>query len=269
MWGKKMALQAQIRGRRIEVRTENVQRFHLKMEGPLEKALRSLKVDVDGFSVRVRKAIPGDWIGMEAKLGEDGKVKGWSAEKRKEAPEDQAVLGTVPITLTREGLDSPLGNWFTDAIRWATGADVAFQNNGGIRKDLEKGPVTVADIFELNFPDELYTFEVTGKELLAILEHDVRDEKERPMQVSGLRYTFDRSRPEAPRIVRSTVEPDKVYTVGAEDFLSHRGEQFFGGKVAFINTGIHIVDAQIRYFRQMKKIGTKSEGRIEEIGTAR
>ena len=206
---------------------------------------------------------------MVAKLGEDGKLKGWIAEKRKEAPEDQAIPGTTPVTLTREGLDSPLGNWFTDAIRWATAADVAFQNNGGIRKDLENGPVTVADIFELNFPDELYTFEVTGKELLAILEHDVRDEKERPMQVSGLRYTFDQSRPEGSRIVRSTVDPDKVYTVGAEDFLCHRGEQFFGGKVAFINTGIHIVDAQIGYARKMGRIEAKSEGRIEEIGTVR
>jgi uncharacterized protein (DUF362 family) len=269
MWGKKMALQAQIRGRRIEIRTENARRFHLKMEGPLAKALRSLKVDVDGFVVRVKKTTPGDWIGMEANLGENGKVKGWSAKKRREAPKDQTVLGTTPATLTREGLDSPLGNWFTDAIRWATGADVAFQNNGGIRKDLEKGPVTVGDIFEMNFPDELYTFEVTGKELLAILEHNVRDERERPMQVSGLRYTFDRSRPEGTRILRATVDPDKVYTVGGEDFLCHRGERFFGKKVDFVNTGIHIVDAQIRYARQMGRIEAKSEGRIEESGVAR
>lgn len=183
------------------------------------------------------------------------------------------VLGSASSTLIREGTepdvwDSPLGNWFTDAIRWGTGADVAFQNNGGIRKDLEEGPVTIEDLFEMNFPDELYIFEVTGKELLAILEHDVRNGKERPMQVSGLRYTFDRSQPEGSRIVQSTVDPDKVYTVAAEDHLCHRGERFLGREVAFVETGVQIVDAQIRYARKMGRIVAKSEGRIKEIGTS-
>ena len=97
MWGKKMEVQAQVQRNRITIRTENVRRFHLKMEGPLEKALRSLKMDVDGFSVRVKKATPGDRIGMEADFSEDGKVKGWSAKKRKEAPEDQTLLGAAPV----------------------------------------------------------------------------------------------------------------------------------------------------------------------------
>ena len=267
LWGGRMEVQARIVKGRIEARTENVRRFYLKVEGPLADLGRSMKVDVDGFEVRVKKVAKGDRIEMEADLRKDGEVKGWKAKKRREAPEDRMAVGRAPETLTREGLDSPLGNFFTDAIRWATGADVAFQNNGGIRKDLEAGPVTVEDIFAMNFPDELYTFEVTGRELLAILEYDVRDAKERPMQMSGLRYTFDRSRPEGSRIVRSTVDPEKLYTVAAEDYLCIRGERFFGREVDFVNTAAHVVDAQVRYARKMGKVVARTEGRIEEIGS--
>ncbi len=86
------------------------------------------------------------------------------------------------------------------------------------------------------------------------------------MQMSGLRYTFDRSRPEGSRIVQSSVDPDKVYTIGAEDYLCNKGERFFGGNVPFVETGIQIVDAQIRYARKMGEIVAKTEGRIKEIG---
>ena len=267
LWGGKMEVQAKILKDRVKVRTDNLRRFHLKVEGSLARLGRSPMVDVDGFEVRVKKVSEGDWIEMKVDLRKNGEVKGWKAKKSGEAPEDQMVVGEAPETLTREGLDSPMGNFFTDAIRWATGADVAFQNNGGIRQDLEAGPVTVEEIFALNFPDELYTFEVTGEELLAILEHDVRDEKERTMQMSGLRYVFDRSRPEGSRIVQSTVDLGKTYTIAAEDYLCREGGWFFGGEVDYVNTKDHVVDAQVRYVRKMGKVDVRSDGRIEEIAS--
>jgi len=85
------------------------------------------------------------------------------------------------------------------------------------------------------------------------------------MQMSGLRYAFDRSRPEGSRIVRSTVKPEKVYTVAAEDYLCLRGKRFFGREVTFVNTTDHVVNAQVRYARKMGKVDVHSDGRIEEI----
>jgi len=264
MWGERMELQAQIAGERLEIWTDNVRCLHLKREGAFREAGKVSKVEVDGTIVRVNRSVPEDGIEVEAVVGEDGGVKGWKVRKRADRLEAE-VLGHAPATLDREGLDSPLGNWFTDSICWATGADVAFQNNGGIRRDLEQGPVTIEDIFAMNFPDELYTFQVTGRELLEILEHDVRDGKERPMQMAGVSYAFARSRPEGSRIVRSSVDLDRVYTVAAEDYLCNRGERFFGRKVDAFKTGIQIVDAQIRYARRRGRIVSRSEGRIEEV----
>jgi len=67
-----MEVQAQIRGKRIEIRTENVRRLHLKVEGPLAELGRSLKVDVNGVAVRVKKVAQGDRIELDVKLGKDG-----------------------------------------------------------------------------------------------------------------------------------------------------------------------------------------------------
>ena len=72
MWGEMMEVQAQIRGKRIEIRTENVRRLHLKVEGPLAELGRSLKVDVNGVAVRVKKVAQGDRIELDVKLGKDG-----------------------------------------------------------------------------------------------------------------------------------------------------------------------------------------------------
>ena len=146
---------------------------------------------------------------------------------------------------------------------------MAFQNNGGMRRDLEAGPVRISDIFEINYRDELLTFNVTGTELLEILEHDVRDGRERPMQVSGISYSFDRGRPQGERIVESSIDPNRTYTVAAEDYLCHRGEQFFGRKVDHTESGPQIVDGQIRYVLQMGgRVEPEGEGRIREVGGA-
>ena len=104
---------------------------------------------------------------------------------------------------------------------------------------------------------------------LAILEHDVRDGKDGPpMQVSGLWYVFDRRRPEGDRVVSSTLDRSRTYTVASEDYVCLRGERFFGREVEFVKTGIHVVDAHIRYARHLGQVVAQSEGRIREVGTS-
>jgi 2',3'-cyclic-nucleotide 2'-phosphodiesterase (5'-nucleotidase family) len=58
-------------------------------------------------------------------------------------------VATIPVTLTRQGNQYPLGNLIADAQRWAAKGDVAIMNNGGIRTELRAGEATYGSLFEI------------------------------------------------------------------------------------------------------------------------
>ena len=273
MWAVRMELEARLKEDGLKIFTDNIKGFRLKLVSPLINMPQPLALTVDDFELVPLRGDEGQLFDVTARLGPDRELQGWDvAPGSGEGSGAGTILGAAPDILSRAESpaghwDTALGNWFTDAIRWATETDIALQNNGGIRRDLEAGPVAITDIFEMNFRDELYIFEATGTELLEILEHDLRDGNERPMQVSGLRFTFDRTRPQGQRVIDSDIDPARVYTVSAEDYLCQRGERFFGRTIPFTESGIQIVDAQIRYARehQKGKIEAQSEGRIREV----
>ncbi|EMA13081.1 bifunctional metallophosphatase/5'-nucleotidase [Haloarcula marismortui] len=69
---------------------------------------------------------------------------------------------------TTYGGECRLGNLVADAYRWATGADVALQNSGGLRNDTVPldGALTVADMVSVvPFEEPLTVAELTGAEL--------------------------------------------------------------------------------------------------------
>lgn len=269
-WGWPMELEAIRNPDGLEIVTSNVGSFHLAARGPLAQVGAPLAVQVDGHAVGPLRLAPGARVALGAVVS-DTSVVDWRVLAEAIPVDDDMVVAVAPDSLSRSDRppghwDTPLGNWFTDAVRWATHVDVVFQNNGGIRTDLEAGPITVSHLFDLNFPDEIYDFQVSGEELLVMLEHDVRDGKNGPpMQVSGLWYVFDRRRPEGDRLVSSTIDPSRTYTVASEDYVCLRGEGFFGREVDYRKTGTHVVDAHIRYARNRGQVVGQSEGRIREI----
>jgi len=276
-WGHPMELTARLMDTGgVEVFTDNVRSFHFRLVSPLIELTQPIDLRVDDLEVDPLTGEEGEIVELSAMLDSDGAIVGWrSTSGAGGVSEGGQIIGEAPRVLRRDESppgywDSPLGNWFCDAIRWTAGTDVAFQNNGGMRRDLEAGAVRIIDMFEINYRDELLSFSVTGVELLEILEFDVRDGRERPMQVSGVSYSFDRSRPQGKRITESSIDPHRTYTVAAEDYVCHRGEQFFGRKVNHTESGPQIVDGQIRYVRQMGgRVVPEGEGRIREVDGAR
>ncbi|MGK5083380.1 5'-nucleotidase C-terminal domain-containing protein [Bdellovibrionota bacterium FG-1] len=66
--------------------------------------------------------------------------------------------------------ESALGNIVADAMRDATGAQVALMNAGGIRSNWEQGAITYGDVFRaLPFDNTVVKSQVTGKELKTII----------------------------------------------------------------------------------------------------
>ncbi len=263
MWGNEMELQATLSNQRLEILTGNVRAFRLEPEGPLEQPMIGVDLVIDGMQVgtvphgRWRVAIDdaGTWTMTPANIM-DWEEAGFVGEALEDLDRDH-----------REGeFDSPLGNWFTDAALAATGADVAFQNNGGIRGDMEADRISIRDIFRINFPNDLYTFPLTGHELLEVLEFDARDGKPRPMQIAGIEYVIDRSQPEGQRIVESNIELDRSYTITSQAYVCDRARRFFGRDIEVSNSGIQTVDSQINFIQSQGPIRAPGTGRIRVIG---
>jgi len=67
--------------------------------------------------------------------------------------------------------ETAIGNFCADAYRHISGADIAFVNGGGIRRDIPKGDVTREDILKIHpFGNMLSVCEATGQEILDALE---------------------------------------------------------------------------------------------------
>ncbi len=73
----------------------------------------------------------------------------------------------------------------------AQNADFAFLNEGVVRTSIPAGPITYGQIYSLlPFDNVLVTMNLTGSEILAILEQGVSGQKGL-IQVSGLKFTYD------------------------------------------------------------------------------
>ncbi|MBQ3602471.1 MAG: 5'-nucleotidase C-terminal domain-containing protein [Clostridia bacterium] len=84
------------------------------------------------------------------------------------------------------------GDFVADAYRAVTGSDVAIANGGGIRAEIEAGSVTRKSLMDVNaFNNNMCVLEVTGQQIIDILEHGARkcpEELGSFFQVSGMSF---------------------------------------------------------------------------------
>lgn len=158
-----------------------------------------------------------------------------------------ALTGTSPRLCRIE--ECLLGNVISDAVLEDTGVDIVFQNGGGIRADIDEGEVTLGEVLTvLPFGNLISTFELSGADVLAVLENSVSrielDENNNPlvdgasgrfMQVAGLRYTFDATQEVGSRVVSADVMQDgeyvaldaeAIYSVATNDFVRAGGDGY-------------------------------------------
>ena len=153
-----------------------------------------------------------------------------------------------PLTRTATLLDSrnaavrggeaAIGNLFADALRSATGADLAVINGGGFRGNrvYEAGAeLTRRDVMrELPFGNKAFVLQVTGAELRTMLEQAfARAERLTGAfpQVSGLTIRADVTRPVGSRVVTVNVDGKALddattYTLVTNDFLARGGDGY-------------------------------------------
>lgn len=83
-----------------------------------------------------------------------------------------------------------LGCMATDAIRIETGSDIALQNPGGVRiKTYPRGPMTVEQVYRMDpFGNEVISYNLTGEEVIRLIETAYYADYDAPPYVSGIQY---------------------------------------------------------------------------------
>ncbi|MFI7302992.1 bifunctional metallophosphatase/5'-nucleotidase [Micromonospora aurantiaca] len=215
-------------------------------------------------------------------------------------PVADRVVGetTAAITKTQENLyqtgvdangkptyqtgESPLGNLIADAQLAATDTEqnavAAFMNPGGVRADLDAGPVTYAEAFTVQpFANNLVTLDLTGAQLYCMLEQQFT--VARVLYASStVNYVVDVNGTTAPagtpcagtRVVRGSltingtpVTDTATYRVTVNNFLAGGGDGFSvltGGTNAV--TGQIDLDAFTGYLTEKSPVSPPALDRI-------
>ena len=181
------------------------------------------------------------------------RVAGWNSGVASVAAQ---VVGTAGVALHRGRPESTIGDFITDAMRADVQADVALQNPGGMRADLDAGPITRGEVYAvMPFDNTVVTVQLTGALLKLALEQSLQHG--RVTQVSGIRYKIDASKPELERVTDLTladgtpVERARTFTVATNNFMATGGDHYdaLGQGTNRTDTGRLIRDAMEAWVR--------------------
>ncbi|MGE5633179.1 MAG: 5'-nucleotidase C-terminal domain-containing protein, partial [Caulobacteraceae bacterium] len=192
-------------------------------------------------------------------------------------PIKNEVIGKATAAFPHSPKDTQttlLGNWASDVMRKVTNSDVAFQNGGGLRRDLPAGDITMGLMYEIMpFDNTLFTFELTGAQVKAAVEHGIMSTEMNPGQFSGLTVQYDSKKPAGQRIVKITLSNGKplvdtqLYKVVTNDFQASGGDNytmFKEGKNPK-DTSIPVRDVLVNEIKAKGTISPVDDGRLTDI----
>ncbi|MBA4774488.1 5'-nucleotidase C-terminal domain-containing protein [Agrobacterium salinitolerans] len=180
-----------------------------------------------------------------------------------------------------------MGNLVADATLARVkdqGVTIAFANSGGLRSSIDAGDVSMGEVLTvLPFQNTVATFQLKGEDIRAALENGVSqidDGAGRFMQVSGLKYSFDRSKPAGSRVVSVGVkegdafvplDPAKTYIVAANNYVRTGGDGFKVFATKAVNAydfGPNLEEAVAAYITANSPYKPYTDGRISEVTPA-
>ncbi|MGE5679195.1 MAG: 5'-nucleotidase C-terminal domain-containing protein, partial [Pseudomonadota bacterium] len=212
------------------------------------------------------------------KATDDTRVNGWFAYiQTKIGPIKNEVIGKATADFPHSPKDTQttlLGNWVTDVMRKITGADIAIQNGGGLRRDLPAGDITMGVMYEIMpFDNTLYTMDLTGKQVRAAIEHGIMSEDFNPGQFSGVIVRYDSTKPAGERVVEikmadgTMLDDNKLYKLVTNDFQAGGGDKYdmFKEGINRVDTAIPVRDALVDEIKAQGTISPVDDGRLTDI----
>lgn len=216
------------------------------------------------------------WAGVSVQtlpfdgLTADPKTKEIVEQAQKEiSPVKNQLLGNALTDLfhDRESKEvSLLGQWVTDVMRQEAQADIAFQNAGGLRVTIPAGAITMGKIYEvLPFDNTLVTVNLTGAQVLKILEHGIASKKIGMVQFSGIKVQQNAlGHLHVTMADGSLLALNKTYKVATNDFMYSGGDEFTMFKEGFDyrDTNIPLRDLLVNYIKKQQLLEVQKDNRF-------
>lgn len=185
---------------------------------------------------------------------------------------------------TRIG-ETTMGRAVTDAYLLATGADIAFENAGGIRASIQKGKVSYKNVLDVSpYGNYIVTKRLSGKEILEILETSLEIMKANieanekgdydgwpgnsgnTLQAGGIEVRYNLSREKGSRILSALVDGKDVqesqsYIVAMNNYLPRANDYPQLNDKANIHEYQACEDALAAYLSQSEDVVRESLGR--------
>jgi len=188
------------------------------------------------------------------------------------------VVGTTPVDLNGEREfvrtgETNLANLVTDSMIYATGADISFIGGGSIRTSINAGDITMGDVLTvLPFSNLIVTLEMTGPDVLEILEHGVSEYPEPAglfIQVAGIHFVFNPDAEPGQRVIEVTMadgtafDINRTYIIATVEFIAAGGDGY-----TMMQRGTDLVfyggdaEAFVEYLQTNPIITAEPEGRV-------
>lgn len=275
--GRPAAVEARVIDRRtVDVKVQNAAAVALFPDPELLDPESPVEIRVNGT------ALDGVVCGpdREIQLTADGdNWKGIVSDRNPRSPLDYRThrIGKVKSAPNQAGpAQTTMGTWMADAMRHATGADIAVCN-GRYQRGIplvDGQDLYLVDLVNWIRPAiwALCTCDLSGRALLEIIEDSIYDGKKRIQflpQVSGCRYAFDDTRQRGRRVVDSDIDPDRAYRVVFEKQALSRETMHLAGRfeqIPFEEHDITILSAAWAYVQACGGvIDARLDGRVREV----
>ena len=192
------------------------------------------------------------------------------AKYKAQFPELQEVLCFSEERISRlYNEESDLGNLYADIIRAEVSAEIGFMPSGALRKDLPQGDVPLMDVIDsFPFTDRVAELEMTGRQILAVLEQSLTLERGM-LQVSGLRVGYDLSRPVGNRVISVQVNEvdlklEQLYRVSTVEIMAQGGDLFttFRKATRVERPDVRFSEVLAERLREMRTLVIPKRGRL-------
>ncbi|HEX8597490.1 MAG TPA: 5'-nucleotidase C-terminal domain-containing protein [Chloroflexia bacterium] len=188
---------------------------------------------------------------------------------------EQVGVAAALVDRSRGG-ESKMGNLVSDAVRATYQVDVVLQNSGGLRADFQPGPISKGDVFAvLPFGNLVVTGDLKGSDLLAALENGVSDvsgSAGRFIQVSGVRFAYDASKPVGERVLWSVLsngrpmDANATYRVATNDFMQVGGDNYTSlTRMVNVVSREQLYEVAANYVKSLGTVNPQVEGRIVAV----
>ncbi len=145
------------------------------------------------------------------------------------------VVGELsgPLSASGKPYSTVAGSWVADLMRARTQAEVAFHNRGGVRAEIDAGPVTRREVFEMSpFDNVIAILRMRGAELESVVRAAIDGRTHSGLDYSGCRVLVKETREKLSPVLTfhalevggKPIDPQAWYTVATNSFLAGGGD---------------------------------------------